>query len=162
LPSNVGDKGTLEIRKVDEPRDWACARSLIEAYGSSLGVDLTFQGFAREVDNLAAAYPHPGGVWLAWRAGPPLGCVALRPLDSGLVELKRLFALPPARSAGVGRALVASALAGARAAGMRGVRLDTLAGMDAAQALYVSLGFRPIAPYRENPFAGAQFLELAL
>jgi putative acetyltransferase len=83
-------------------------------------------------------------------------------LDGGLVELKRLFTLPEARSIGVGRALVAEALAAARAAGMRGVRLDTLAGMDAAQALYVSLGFRRIAPYRVNPLAGAQFLELAL
>jgi hypothetical protein len=34
--------------------------------------------------------------------------------------------------------------------------------MAAAQALYLSLGFRETEPYRHNPIAGASFLELAL
>jgi hypothetical protein len=42
------------------------------------------------------------------------------------------------------------------------MRLDTLPGMVAAQALYEQFGFREIAAYTSNPVAGARFLELEL
>jgi ribosomal protein S18 acetylase RimI-like enzyme len=34
--------------------------------------------------------------------------------------------------------------------------------MEAAQALYRSIGFRDTEPYRHNPVPGASFLELEL
>jgi ribosomal protein S18 acetylase RimI-like enzyme len=42
------------------------------------------------------------------------------------------------------------------------MRLDTVPGMEAAQALYEQLGFREIAPYTDNPVEGTRFLELEL
>jgi putative acetyltransferase len=150
----------LDIQRVHNLTGWRSARALIESYALELGVDLSFQGLAKELDSLSRAYPTPGGVWLASRQGEAVGCVALRPLGDGEAELKRLYALPHARRSGVGRALLVTALTAARAAGFRGVRLDTVRGMEAAQVLYASLGFAPIPPYRENPLPGAQFLEL--
>jgi GNAT superfamily N-acetyltransferase len=150
-----------DIRKARLPRDAQRVRALLEEYVRELGVDLGFQGFSEELADLAAAYPPPGGVWLAWHTRAPVGAVALRPLGGGYAELKRLFVLKEARGTGLGRALVEVALGAARAGGFRGVRLDTLAGMGAAQALYASLGFVPVSAYRANPLPGAQFLELA-
>ena len=42
------------------------------------------------------------------------------------------------------------------------MRLDTVPGMDAAQALYEQLGFREIPPYTLSPVPGVRFLELGL
>jgi ribosomal protein S18 acetylase RimI-like enzyme len=42
------------------------------------------------------------------------------------------------------------------------MRLDTVPGMEKAQALYQRLGFREIPPYADNPVPGTRFLELEL
>jgi ribosomal protein S18 acetylase RimI-like enzyme len=152
----------FEFRPASDARDWAQARALIEAYAAELAVDLSFQGFAAEVENLASVYRAPGGLWLATARGTPVGCVGLRELDAGRGELKRMYVVPASRGVGLGRALLEVAVAAARAAGWRAIRLDTLPGMEPAQALYAAVGFKLIAPYRANPVPGAAFLELDL
>ena len=76
--------------------------------------------------------------------------------------MKRLYLRPEARGRGFGSVLAEAALGDARRLGYRRVRLDTVPGMEAAQAIYRTLGFRVIAPYRENPIPGAAFLEIEL
>ena len=151
------------IVPADRPELVAAARRLFEEYAASLGFDLGFQGFEAELRGLPGAYAPPGGVLLLLVEGETtLGCVALRRLDDEAAELKRLYLRPEARGGGRGRALTEAALREARGLGYRRVRLDTVPGMEAAQALYRTLGFREIAPYRENPIPGAAFLELEL
>ena len=79
-----------------------------------------------------------------------------------MCEMKRLYVRAEARGTGAGRALVAAIVEEARRLGYRTMRLDTLPTMDAARALYLSLGFRPIERYNNNPIEGVLFFELEL
>jgi GNAT superfamily N-acetyltransferase len=134
-------------------------RALFAEYAASLPFDLGFQGFEHELAGLPGAYAPPRGALLL---APGAGCAALRPLAADACELKRLYVRPSARGGGLGRALTLAAIDAARGIGYGRIRLDTVPGMERAQALYERLGFVEIAPYRENPIPGARFLELEL
>jgi ribosomal protein S18 acetylase RimI-like enzyme len=138
-------------------------RSLFEEYAASLDTDLCFQGFAEELAGLPGDYAPPGGrLLLALQDGQTAGCIALRPLNTGVCEMKRLYVRPAFRAHGIGRALVDRLIREARSAGYQHLRLDTLPSMTGAQALYRRLGFREIAPYYDSPVEGTVFLELQL
>lgn len=143
--------------------DHAAARRLFEEYAASLAIDLCFQGFAAELEQLPAIYGPPGGTLLLARDGDePIGCVAVRALDRERCELKRLYVRPEHRGHGLGHALNTHAIAAARALGYTRMMLDTLPEMTAAQQLYRSLGFVTAAPYNDNPVSGVLFLALEL
>ena len=149
-----------QIRPARIPDDLVLVRSLFEEYAASLGFDLSFQDFTREMKELPGEYAPPGGaILLASEGDLVLGCVALRPMVQGVCEMKRLFVRPGFRGRALGRGLGEAVIAEAVAKGYRKMRLDTVPAMTEAIALYRSLGFRPIEPYRANPIPGALFLE---
>ena len=139
------------------------ARSLFAEYAASLGIDLGFQHFDEELMDLTAQYSLPNGcLLLAFHGDETAGCVALRRLDGDVCEMKRLYTKPRFRSLKIGRLLVEKIIEEARRLGYGRMRLDTLPSMVRAQALYKSLGFGEIAPYRFNPVGGTVFMELRL
>jgi ribosomal protein S18 acetylase RimI-like enzyme len=138
-------------------------RTLFQEYAASLGIDLCFQDFAEELARLPGAYSPPGGrLLLARWDQEPAGCVAFRPLQHDICEMKRLYVRPAYRGFGVGRALAERIIGAASDAGYSSMRLDSLPSMEPALQLYRRMGFRDVAPYRENPVPGAVFLELQL
>ena len=153
----------LTIVAAHEPPLLDEARRLIQEYAGSLRFDLGFQGFETEIATLPGDYAPPRGrLLLARTEDRSVGCIALRPLAGDIAELKRLWVRPAARGTGAGRLLVGEALRQARLARYARVRLDTTPGMEAAQAIYRSVGFVEIPPYRANPVQGTTYLELAL
>jgi ribosomal protein S18 acetylase RimI-like enzyme len=139
-------------------------RALFLEYAGSLGFSLCFQGFDEELRDLPGMYAPPSGrLLLATEDGTAAGCVGIHGLEDGAAEMKRLFIRPAFRGRGLGRTLALLACDQARSCGYQSIRLDTIPGtMDSAIALYRSLGFREIPPYRENPIAGALYLEAPL
>ena len=153
----------MSIVPAETRADIEVARSLFLEYAASLGFDLGFQGFDDELSDLPGDYALPRGrLFLAVTGGGAAGCVALRELDADTCEMKRLYVRPAFRGKGVGRALAQRAIEEARSIGYRKMRLDAIESMREAVALYRSLGFVEIAPYRFNPVQGALFLEMSL
>jgi putative acetyltransferase len=151
------------IIEADTPETLAIVRGLFQEYAAALEVDLGFQHFPEELAGLPGDYARPsGGLMLGFDGSEPVGCVAFRPLEPGIAEMKRLYVRQAARGGGWGRRLAERAVSDARDAGYQRMRLDTLPAMRSAQGLYLALGFAEIPPYRHNPVPGARFLELDL
>ena len=145
------------------PSDFAAARELFQEYADQLHIDLCFQGFDAELDQLASMYAPPSGcLILAQSDAGPIGCGAIRLLRGDACEMKRLYLRPQARGTGVGRALAELLVSRAKALGYARMVLDTLVDMRAARKLYSSLGFRETAPYYDNPLRGVVYMQLDL
>jgi putative acetyltransferase len=163
FPSSTKTSATDFAIRAASPGDIAACRELFVEYQRSLGVSLCFQGFDRELEQLPGDYVPPrGGLWLASIDGALAGCVALRPIDGGAGEMKRLYVRPAYRGRRLGDALANHVIDTARRVGYRTLKLDTLPSMHEAQRLYERLGFVDTAPYNDNPVDGVRFLALAL
>jgi GNAT superfamily N-acetyltransferase len=106
------------------------ARQLFIQYADTLGLDLEFQGFSRELAGLPGECASPGGcILLAEVVGGYAGCAALRPLQDKTCEMKRLYAIPEHQGHGIGRVLAGSVIGEARNNGYQKMRLDTVESM---------------------------------
>ena len=138
-------------------------RLLFREYQAFLGVDLCFQGFARELAGLPGDYAPPGGILLlAMQGQTAAGCGALRKLDPSTCEMKRLFVRPEFRGRGLGKALARRLMDEAVRLNYSRIVLDTLDRLSAAMAIYESLGFVRTRPYYQNPLPGVVYWELSL
>lgn len=154
----------FEVSAAASPQDIAVIRELFLEYAKSLNFSLCFQSFEQELAELPGDYAPPQGrLLLAAHEPESAGCVALRPLEDDICEMKRLYVRPAFRGQGLGKMLAERLIADARGIGYQRMRLDTVEpAMGTAVAMYRSFGFREIAPYCPNPIAGALYMELSL
>jgi GNAT superfamily N-acetyltransferase len=129
---------------------------LLREYEAHLGVSLSFQDFDEELAALPSPYTPPRGQFItAWdeTSGTLLASVALRPSpdDPFACEMKRLYVRPAGRGTGLGRRLANEITQEARRIGYRRMLLDTLPWLTAAQALYLSMGFRQTGTSGSSP-----------
>ena len=153
----------IQIHPARFPEQVEAVRGIFREYAESLGIDLSFQQFESELADLPGKFAAPRGlVLLAYHDAELVGCVALRPIDETICEMKRLYVRPAGRGLQTGKQLATLICAAASETGYRRIRLDTLPSMHAALRLYASLGFEPIPAYVFNPIPGAIFLECDL
>lgn len=154
---------TAKIRHVRTAEQLDGIRNLFREYANWLGVCLCFQSFEQELAALPGAYHSPdGGLWLATLDGAWVGCVGVKPLGDNRCELKRLYVKPEFQNRGIGKALLFEALKFASRQDYSDIVLDTLERLKPALCLYHSVGFRPVAPYYDNPNEGVVYLGLKL
>jgi putative acetyltransferase len=139
------------------------AQEIFREYQVSLDIDLCFQDFEQELAALPGKYAPPQGrLYLAFVDEMLAGCIALRPFQEGLCEMKRLYVRPQFRGQNLGLLLATEIIAEAKRIGYHQMVLDTLDTMTAAQKIYRSVGFQEIEPYCFNPIDGALYMGLDL
>jgi N-acetylglutamate synthase-like GNAT family acetyltransferase len=144
--------------------DEAAFRTLNEAWiAKYFGVEAS----DREVlDHPVEKILNPGGrIFMAFFDGNPVGCCALIVKERGVFELAKMAVKEQLRGHGIGRRILAHAIAEARGLGARSVYLETNNTLKNAIHLYESQGFRHLPPERiaPSPYARANvFMELLL
>lgn len=138
----------FSIRPIDGHDDTAVAaiiRSVMPEFGAGGA------GFAihdAEVAAMSSSYSRPRcAYFVVTLDGVVFGSAGIAPLQGGdavTCELRKMYFLPALRGRGAGRELIAHCMDAARALGFEQCYLETLTGMDAAQALYVANGFQRI------------------
>ncbi|MGI8995318.1 MAG: GNAT family N-acetyltransferase [Pyrinomonadaceae bacterium] len=155
---------SMKLIQVSTSEEIEAARKLFKEYAAALGISLCFQNFEQELNELPGNYALPDGrLWLCEVDGKIAGCVALRKLDEGMCEMKRLYVRPEFRGHHLGRQLTEALIEEARFVGYERMRLDTLPQlMPEAVALYRALDFRQIESYCHNPNDDVLYMELKL
>ncbi|MEO6731199.1 MAG: GNAT family N-acetyltransferase [Ferruginibacter sp.] len=143
--------------------DYAEAAQLFHEYAVSIKINLDFQHFAEELKALKKMYGIPwGGIILVKAQSVFIGCVAIRKIDEGTCELKRMYIKPGYQKMGIGKSVLNKALQLAKECNYSKVKLDTLSEMASAIHLYKQAGFYEIPPYYNNPLTTAVYFEKVL
>ena len=137
----------------EEPADSDDVRWCFEQYYVELG-----SSFGYEVDTAlplgVEELTRPRGLVLVVRErGAPLGCGAVKLLDDGIGEIKRMWVAPGVRGQGLGGRLLDALEAAAAAADRTVTRLETNQQLEAALAMYRRRGYVEVEPFNEEPFA---------
>ena len=153
----------VRIIEATTDADYALGHTLFQEYAAAIDVDLCFQNFSAELRELSVMYGPPLGALLVARVGADaVGCVGVRRFQDEICEMKRLYVRPPYRGRRMGRQLAERVAMTAADLGYTKMVLDTLASMEEAYALYLSMGFQPASAYYRNPLPDVRYLALDL
>ena len=140
---------TLRIERV--PLDDPIAAALIDELQADLDARYGVEDdggaeWRAEVTAEKVAPPH-GAFLVAWWAGDPVGCGAVKQLEPGVAEIKRMYVAERARRRGIARQLLGRLEDEARTLGYERMQLETGEVQPESVALYESAGWTRIEPY---------------
>jgi GNAT superfamily N-acetyltransferase len=101
--------------------------------------------------------PPRGRFFVAMSGDEAVACGGLVWIDDSVAEIKRMWVAPAARGRGLATRLLAFLERTAANSGRLTVRLDTNPVLTPAIAMYRKNGYRDIARYNDNPYAGLWF-----
>lgn len=142
-----------------EPADSSEARQCLQHYYDELAQRFEAGFDPDAVKNFDASEMTPPKGWfvVARLDGETVGCGALKVLEAGVGEIKRVWTSPQARGQGVANRIMDRLEAIARENELPTVRLDTNRALTEAQIFYLKRGYREIARYNDNPYADHWF-----
>jgi GNAT superfamily N-acetyltransferase len=146
--------GGYTIRRAAAPDAAAVTRELA-AYLEHIGEMFDAGGVDKDIAGWSEVYGGGRGVLLLVcdPAGEVVGTAAVRILEPGVAEIKRMWIRPAHQGQGLGRPLIDACLVEARGLGCRLVRLDSERRLAAAVHLYRAHGFTETTDYNGNPRA---------
>jgi GNAT superfamily N-acetyltransferase len=110
-----------------------------------------------ELDDVDDFRPPTGGFVLVLDGDTAIGCGAVRTLEPGVGEIKRMWITPSQRRRGLGTRLLHELEDASRALGHQTLRLDTNEALVDAMRLYEAHGYVRIDRYNDNPDATHYF-----
>jgi ribosomal protein S18 acetylase RimI-like enzyme len=151
MSAPAAEASRYRIRHATGADHAAVAREL-GAYLAYLGETLDGEGLDKDITHWQSAYDGARGRLLVVEdpAGVVVGTAAVRMLEPGVGEIKRMWIRPAHQGKGLGRPLMDACLDEARALGCRVVRLDSERRLAAAVHLYRAYGFTEIPDYNGN------------
>lgn len=152
-----------KFKEASTIEDYQLAAELFKEYALQLDVDLAFQDFNKELQNIEQIYSRPSGVLiLAYLNDELVGCAGIRKFENTVCELKRMYLRKQVRGKGMGKAFLQKSIALGCELNYTHMRLDTLPTMNQAIGLYEQEGFYEIPAYRFNPIEGTKYFEIKL
>ena len=126
-----------------QPSDGDAIRSVVRDTLAEFGFDLETNGVDADLEDIAAAYQHDGGVFrvLVDDTETIVGCGGLYPMSSHTAELRKMYFRPTVRGHGHGRALLEELVTAGRAHGFHRIVLETASNLTDAIRLYQKFGF---------------------
>ena len=152
----------MELRAVDGAADLETFRSILRVYAEEYAGRFS-ERMTQDLLNLPGRYAPPtGGLLLANIDGADAATAAWTRVDDAQAEMKRVYVLKNLRGRGAARALSLHVIDLLRTNGYRRCVLSTWGDNLGAIALYRSIGFVDIAPFKPPTFPNMTFLGFSL
>jgi GNAT superfamily N-acetyltransferase len=145
----------IELTEV-QPGDPEVMR-LVEALRDEVESRGAHNGEPRPTTSLAEAVQRDCDTVLAYADLEPAGTGALRELEPGIAEIKRMYVLPAYRGSGIAGRILAELERRARGRGFQYIRLDTHDRLVEAVGMYRGAGYREVPDFNANPRSNAWF-----
>ena len=131
--------------EVKECKDTEVVKALFQEYSQIKGAESCFVSFDKELNDLETFYKG-GALLVGYEEEKPIACIAIKKMEGGICEAKRLFIKPENRGNGYARIMMNAMIDKAKELGFREITFTTKPSvMQIGYGLYKRMGFEETA-----------------